>query len=29
MKELSRHITDLKRYQEYEWLKNSDSVALQ
>ena len=27
--ELSRHITDLKRYQEYEWLKNSDSIALQ
>ena len=27
--ELSRHITDLKRYPEYEWLKNSDSVALQ
>ena len=29
MKELSRHITDLKKYQEYEWLKNSDSIALQ
>ena len=29
MKELSRHITDLKRYPEYEWLKKSDSVALQ
>ena len=29
MKELSRHITDLKRYPEYEWLKDSDSVALQ
>lgn len=27
--ELSKHITDLKKYQEYEWLKNSDSVALQ
>ena len=27
--ELSRHITDLKRYPEYEWLKNSDSIALQ
>ena len=27
--ELSRHITDLKRYQEYEWLKKSDSIALQ
>ena len=27
--ELSRHITDLKRYSEYEWLKNSDSIALQ
>ena len=27
--ELSRHITDLKKYQEYEWLKNSDSIALQ
>ena len=29
MKELSRHITDLKRYPEYEWLNNSDSIALQ
>lgn len=29
MKELSRHITGLKRYPEYEWLRNSDSVALQ
>ena len=29
MKELSRHVTDLKRYPEYEWLKDSDSVALQ
>ena len=29
MKELSKHITDLKRYPEYKWLKNSDSVALQ
>lgn len=29
MKELSRHITDLKRYPEYEWLKKSDSIALQ
>lgn len=29
MKELSRHITDLKKYQEYEWLKKSDSIALQ
>ena len=29
MKELSKHITDLKKYQEYEWLKKSDSVALQ
>ena len=28
-KELSKHITDLKKYQEYEWLKLSDSVALQ
>ena len=28
IKELSQHITDLKKYQEYEWLKNSDSVAL-
>ena len=27
--ELSKHITDLKKYQEYEWLKNSDSIALQ
>ena len=27
--ELSRHITDLKKYQEYEWLKKSDSIALQ
>ena len=27
--ELSKHITDLKRYQEYEWLKKSDSIALQ
>ena len=29
LKELSRHITDLKKYQEYEWLKKSDSIALQ
>ena len=29
MKELSRHITDLKKYPEYEWLKDSDSIALQ
>lgn len=29
MKELSKHITDLKKYQEYEWLKKSDSIALQ
>ena len=29
MKELSKHITDLKKYPEYEWLKNSDSIALQ
>lgn len=29
MKELSKHITDLKKYTEYEWLKNSDSIALQ
>ena len=29
LKELSKHITDLKKYQEYEWLKNSDSIALQ
>ena len=29
MKDLSKHITDLKRYPEYKWLKNSDSVALQ
>jgi len=28
-KELSKHITDLKKYQEYEWLKKSDSIALQ
>lgn len=28
MKELSKHITDLKKYQEYEWLKKSDSIAL-
>lgn len=27
--ELSKHITDLKRYPEYEWLKKSDSIALQ
>lgn len=27
--ELSKHITDLKKYQEYEWLKKSDSIALQ
>ena len=27
--ELSRHITDLKKYQEYEWLKKSDSISLQ
>ena len=29
MKELSKHITDLKKYQEYEWLKKSDSISLQ
>ena len=29
IKELSKHITDLKKYQEYEWLKLSDSIALQ
>ena len=29
LKELSKHITDLKKYQEYEWLKKSDSIALQ
>jgi putative transposase len=29
IKELSKHITDLKKYQEYEWLKKSDSIALQ
>ena len=27
--ELSKHITDLKKYPEYEWLKKSDSIALQ
>ena len=27
--ELSKHITDLKKYQQYEWLKLSDSIALQ
>ena len=27
--ELSKHITDLKRYPEYGWLKDSDSIALQ
>ena len=29
MSELSKHITDLKKYPEYEWLKKSDSIALQ
>jgi putative transposase len=27
--DMSKHITDLKKYQEYEWLKIGDSVALQ
>ena len=26
---MSKHITDLKKYQQYEWLKLSDSIALQ
>ena len=27
--DMSKHITDLKKYQQYEWLKLSDSIALQ
>ena len=27
--DISKHITDLKKYQQYEWLKLSDSIALQ
>ena len=27
--DMSKHITDLKKYQEYTWLRNGDSIALQ